>query len=63
VQPDHLVTLEQSQRAAVERWLRQKELSELPAGADDQPPDDPQLRKAVELLRAAWDASSKRREP
>jgi hypothetical protein len=38
-------------------------LSELPAGTDDQPPDDPQLRKAVELLRAAWDASSKRREP
>jgi C-terminal peptidase prc len=61
VQPDHLVKLDKAQGAAVEQWLRQKELTELPAGADDRPPDDAQLRRAVELLRPLNNASPKRR--
>jgi carboxyl-terminal processing protease len=61
VQPDHLVKLDKAQGAAVEQWLRQKELTELPTGADNRPPDDPQLRKAVELLRPVNNASPKRR--
>jgi C-terminal peptidase prc len=59
IQPDHPVPLNDNQRAAVLAWLRQKEKSE-PAGADDRPPDDPQLNKAIDLLRAALGASGKR---
>jgi carboxyl-terminal processing protease len=53
VRPDHPVALEPAQRPAVLGWLHAKELSELPPGASDRPPDDPQLRKAVEVLREA----------
>ena len=53
IQPDYLVPLNDTQRTAVLTWLRQKEQAELPAGTDDRPPDDPQLNKAIELLRAA----------
>jgi hypothetical protein len=53
VQPDIPLSLDKPQSEAVRKWLSQKELPELPAGTDDAPPDDPQLQKAVELLRAA----------
>ncbi len=52
LQPDVSVVPSKEQAAAVHRWLQSKQLSELPAGTDDQPPDDPQLRKAIEVLRA-----------
>jgi carboxyl-terminal processing protease len=53
IKPNHVVSLSDKQRNAVERWLRQKEMSDVPAGAAVQPPDDPQLAKAVDVLRAA----------
>jgi carboxyl-terminal processing protease len=53
VRPDHLVALTARQRRALQKWLADKDLPELPAGTDDAPPDDPQLAKALEVLRAA----------
>jgi carboxyl-terminal processing protease len=53
VRPDHIVPLKEEQQTALLEWLRQKDLSELPAGTEDKPPVDPQLAKAVEVLRAA----------
>jgi C-terminal peptidase prc len=51
VEPDHPVALDKAGASAVSRWLRAKGRSELPAGAE-QPPEDPQLARAVELLKA-----------
>ena len=53
VQPDHRVKMSAEQKEAVDRWLQLKNFTELPAGARDEPPDDPQLAKAVEVLRGA----------
>jgi C-terminal peptidase prc len=54
VRPDHVVKLERKQREALYEWQREQERSDPPAGSADQaPPADPQLAKAVELLRAA----------
>lgn len=53
LRPDHEVALNETQRKAVKEWLEEKQLSELPAGKTDQPPTDPQLTRAVELLRDA----------
>jgi carboxyl-terminal processing protease len=53
VQPDHKIPLNPAQKEAILKWLRGKGLSELPSGAVDQPPDDPQLARAIELLRLA----------
>jgi carboxyl-terminal processing protease len=58
VRPDHEVTLTKGQRKAVDQWLRDKERSELPAGRDDRAPDDPQLAKAVEVLRKALETKA-----
>lgn len=52
-EPDEVVRLDKTQRQAVSAWLNEKELSELPAGKSDEPPQDPQLAKALELLRTA----------
>ena len=51
LRPDHAVGLDKWQRDAVRKWIFDKQLTELPAGADDRPPADPQLDRAVELLR------------
>ncbi|MCI0458720.1 MAG: S41 family peptidase [Gemmataceae bacterium] len=53
VRPDHEVRLSEEQRKAVFSWFRAKELAEFPPGMSDSPPDDPQLRRAVEVLEAA----------
>jgi carboxyl-terminal processing protease len=53
VRPDHVVTVDRKHRDSLAEWLRLQEMSDPPAGARDRPPDDPQLAKAVELLRAA----------
>src|SRR5262249_35681238 len=53
VRPDHAVALTQKQQEGVMQWVRDKQLSEMPAGKADQPPEDPQLSKAVGLLREA----------
>ena len=57
IQPDQLVELSKTQRAAIVEWHRQKQLSELPTGVEDKAPVDHQLAKAVELLRAALKSS------
>jgi C-terminal peptidase prc len=51
VQPDHRVASSKAQRKAVANWLRYKGFPELPAGVVEKPPEDPQLSRAVELLR------------
>jgi C-terminal processing protease CtpA/Prc len=53
IQPDHVVTLAEKQRKGVHAWLKQKDLPELPPGTNGRPPEDPQLAKSVELLKAA----------
>ncbi len=53
VKPDYEVRLDETQRKAVFKWLGDKELPELPPGSTDKPPEDPQLAKAVGLLREA----------
>jgi carboxyl-terminal processing protease len=52
LEPDHTVPSTSVQRATIEKWLNDKNLVELPAGMTDQPPEDPQLARAVEILKA-----------
>jgi C-terminal peptidase prc len=51
VQPDHLVELDAKPRLAIDQWNHKQVSAEEPT--DDQPPADPQLAKAVELMREA----------
>lgn len=51
IEPDHAVALDKAGAEAVLKWLRAKERSAPPADAD-RPPEDPQLARAVELLKA-----------
>lgn len=51
VRPDHVLSVTPEQDMAVYEWLQRKSRSELPAGTKDTPPADPQLTKAVEVLR------------
>jgi carboxyl-terminal processing protease len=53
VRPDHTVAMAEAEALAVAKWQRDKELPELPPGATDAPPTDPQLARAVEVLKAA----------
>lgn len=47
--PDHVVAIERKELIAVEEWMRQQEPPE--PKADAKPPFDPQLDKAIALLR------------
>jgi C-terminal processing protease CtpA/Prc len=60
VRPDHAVALEKEKRAAVLKWLADKQLPELPTGTDDRPPEDPQLARALTLLRQTLKDGGKR---
>jgi C-terminal peptidase prc len=51
VQPDHRVPSSKQQRKVLANWIHYKGFPELPAGVEDKPPEDPQLKRAVELLR------------
>jgi C-terminal peptidase prc len=51
VRPDHVVNLNRKQAEAIRDWLLMKGRSELPPGTTDQLPDDPQLAKAIDVLR------------
>jgi C-terminal peptidase prc len=51
VQPDHLVAMEVKQSKAVTEWHQKQEIAEKPTG--DDPPADPQLAKAVAVMRDA----------
>jgi C-terminal peptidase prc len=59
VRPDHVVKLGPKQKEALWEWHRQQEMSDPPAdSADKTPPEDPQLTKAVALLRDALQKTS-----
>jgi carboxyl-terminal processing protease len=58
LQPDHVVTMSRKQRGALADWFQAKNYTELPKGMRDEPPEDPGLTKAVELLRAKLKESS-----
>jgi C-terminal peptidase prc len=51
VQPDHVVAMDVKQSKVVTEWHQKQEIAEKPTG--DNPPADPQLAKAVELMREA----------
>jgi C-terminal peptidase prc len=53
LRPDHAVPLSKGQREDLDKWLRAKSRTDAPGGESDKAPADPQLDKAVELLRAA----------
>ncbi|HZU35079.1 MAG TPA: S41 family peptidase [Gemmataceae bacterium] len=52
LRPNHEVSLSAKQREQLARWNHEQEQPEPPPGALAQPPEDPQLAKALELLRA-----------
>jgi carboxyl-terminal processing protease len=54
VQPDHLVVPDGKQAVDVMAWHRAQESPDAP-NANTRPPDDSQLAKAIELLKAALD--------
>jgi C-terminal peptidase prc len=51
VWPDHEVAMTEEQDHAVLAWMTAKEEPDPPAGAVGKPPEDPQLDRALELLR------------
>ena len=53
VSPDHTVAMPNDQLAAWYGWRREQDLPEPPAAGRTPPPADPQLKKAIEILRAA----------
>ncbi len=58
VRPDQAVGLSAGQRSAVEKWLMSKQLPVLPPGADDRPPEDPQLAAGLAVLRERLKAAA-----
>jgi C-terminal peptidase prc len=53
VTPDHVVPLEKAKAEAVLIWRGNQLLPEPPADGAKTPPDDPQLDKALDIIRAA----------
>jgi C-terminal peptidase prc len=51
VEPDHAVSMTKKQREALDTWLREKGRPPEPGSDADKAPADPQLDKAMELLR------------
>lgn len=65
VVPEHLVTMDPKSRSALGEWFRaQEQFQPLQAGPAE-PPEDPQLAKAVELLRSdlAKETSAEKSSP
>jgi carboxyl-terminal processing protease len=56
VHPDVVVPLEAKAKENIRRWEQEQQSPEPPVGALPQPPDDPQLARALETLRAAMKA-------
>ncbi len=56
--PDHLVAIERKNLLAIEEWMRQQESPE--PKVDAKPPSDPQLDKAIVLLREAVEKTTKK---
>jgi hypothetical protein len=59
LRPDHEVSLNAKQRELRARWNHEQEQPEPPAGALAKPPEDPQLAKALGLLREKLAAQDK----
>jgi hypothetical protein len=59
LRPDQEVPLEFKLRGPIAQWNREQEHPEPPPGALAKPPEDPQLAKALELLRATLTARDK----
>src|SRR5205807_2618857 len=53
IKPDHVVKATQEQQMALQEWSRRQELAFDPKRAKDVAPVDPQLAKAIEVLKAA----------
>jgi carboxyl-terminal processing protease len=53
VQPEHVVSISKKQREALVEWFLAKNHLVQPGSAADKPPEDPQLARAVEVLRVA----------
>jgi C-terminal peptidase prc len=51
VQPDHVVAMSKKEFEAAAEWARQQEISDRAIDLKAQPPADPQMAKAVQLLR------------
>jgi C-terminal peptidase prc len=51
--PDRKVEMTKEHRSAVQKWLFDKQLPELPPGTDDRLPEDPQFACALAVLRDA----------
>jgi len=56
--PDHLVGIERKEIGAVSYWMQQQQSPE--PKADAKPPSDPQLAKAIALLRQALETNGKK---
>jgi carboxyl-terminal processing protease len=63
VEPDHLVKMESKQKEALVKWMREQDLPEPPANAEKNPPEDPQLAKALALLREGLKATESSEKP
>jgi carboxyl-terminal processing protease len=63
VEPDHLVKLEPKQKETLLKWVREQDLPEPPANAEKNPPEDPQLAKALALLRDALKGAESPEKP
>jgi C-terminal peptidase prc len=61
VNPDHAVGMDAKQRGALEEWRRKQELTEEPT--DEKAPADPQLNRALELLREALNKAPAKAKP
>jgi carboxyl-terminal processing protease len=61
VHPDHVVALDAKQKESLRRWHVERSKTELPGGAFVAPPEDPQLDKALELLKAVSKGPEKTR--
>ena len=61
LQPDHQVRMSNEQRKALQQRLFGERKTDAKAG-NEKTPDDPQLAKAVELLRATLDTTAQRKD-
>jgi carboxyl-terminal processing protease len=53
IKPKYRVAMTRKQHQQLEDWLQKKGWTELPAGTTDRAPEDSQLARAIEILRAA----------
>jgi carboxyl-terminal processing protease len=59
IKVDHVVKVSAKQKEDLTKWFFAKNVSRLPQGVSDEPPDDPQLAKAVKLVQEALAKAAK----